>query len=405
MKNIYKVYCFLSFCLLVIASCSKDDTEFKKFLKDGEIVYPGKASTVITKAGNLRAGLWWNPSPDPSISKYVIYWNNNKDSLSVSATTHNPLDTVKVIIPDLKEYTYTFTVFSYDKEGHKSVPVNVNNVRVFGPLYQSGLLNRAYNATDPYLLKPDGTLQLNFNVPDTINISTVIKYTSKSDVTVEKQLSPSASSIILPDYKPGTEIQYKSSYIPEKGALDIFQVTAYSVFPKIFSLVMCDKSLFKEYVLPNDVGALDESPVRKLWDGSEGPQGYPNIFHSKDNIPLPHTITFDMGKVYTNLGRVEETGRDCCHNPDQFEVWGIADITNAATTLPASNAGWKDEAVAKGWTLLKDVIRTDDGKIAMKFDLIDNPPPIRYIRIRVKHTANNDSKQSNMSEITFWNKQ
>lgn len=405
MKNIYKAYCFLSLCLLVAAGCSKDDTEFKKFLKDGEIVYPGKAATVITKAGNLRAGLWWNPSPDPSISKYVVYWNNNADSVVVNATTHDPLDTVKVIIPDLKEYSYTFTVFSYDKQGHRSVPVNVSNVRVFGPLYQSGLLNRPYNATDPYLLKTDGSLQLNFNVPDTINISTVIKYVNKSDVTIEKQLGPKVSSILLPDYKLGTDIQYKSSYIPEKGALDIFQVTAYSVFPKIFSLVMCDKSLFKEYVLPNDVGTLDESPLRKLWDGSQGPQDYPNIFHSKDNVTMPHTITFDMGKVYTNLGVVEETGRSCCHNPDQFEIWGIADITNAATTLPASNAGWKDEAIAKGWVLLKDVIRTDDGQAAMKFELMENPPPVRYIRIRIKHTANGNTKESNMSEITFWNKQ
>lgn len=405
MKNIYKAYGFLFLCLLLAAACSKDDTSFKTFLKDGEIVYPGKASAVIAKPGNLRVGLWWNPSPDPSINKYTVFWNNNKDSITVNATTHQPLDTIKVVIPDLKEYTYTFTVYSYDKLGHKSVPVNAYNIRVYGPLYQSGLLNRPYNATAPFLVKPDGSVQLNFNTPDTINVSTVIKYTNKLDVAAEKQLAGNVSSITLTDYKAGTEIQYKSSYIPAYGSLDIFQVSAYSVFPKIFSLVMCDKSLFKEYVLPNDVGTLDESPLKNLWDGSVGPQGYPNIFHSKDNITLPHTITFDMGKAYTSLSVMEETGRNCCHNPDQFEVWGIADISNAATTLPASNPGWKAEAIAKGWVLLKDVLRTDDGQAAMKFDLLENPPAVRYIRLRIKHTANNDTKQSNMSEITFWNKQ
>jgi len=112
-----------------------------------------------------------------------------------------------------------------------------------------------------------------------------------------------------------------------------------------------------------------------------------------------------MGKIYNNLSILEETGRNCCHNPDQFEVWGIADISNAATTLPANDAGWKDEAIRKGWTLLLDAVRTDDGSAAKKFELIKNPPPVRYIRIRVKHNANGDTNQSNMSELSFWNGQ
>jgi hypothetical protein len=111
-----------------------------------------------------------------------------------------------------------------------------------------------------------------------------------------------------------------------------------------------------------------------------------------------------MGKIYTNLAQIEETGRDCCNNPTKFEVWGIDDITNAATTLRADNPGWKDEAIAKGWKLLKEVVRTDNGNSAYKVALNDNPPPVRYIRIRVLSTSNGSSA-SNMSEITFWNRE
>ncbi|HTD92373.1 MAG TPA: DUF5000 domain-containing lipoprotein, partial [Chitinophagaceae bacterium] len=95
---------------------------------------------------------------------------------------------------------------------------------------------------------------------------------------------------------------------------------------------------------------------------------------------------------------------DCCNNPTKFEVWGIADISNATTNLRADDAGWKAEAIAKGWVLLKEVTRGDDGKEAIKTDLMDNPPPVRYIRIRVISTATG-STYSNFSEVTFWNKQ
>lgn len=393
-------------CCLVMQGCTKDDTEFKNYLKDGEIVYPGRASAVLNKPGNLRTALWWNPSSDPTITKYVVYWNNKADSVVVNATSHQPLDTVKVIIPNLKEYTYSFIIYSYDAQGRKSVPVEANNVRVFGTLYQSGLLNRPYNGTNPYTLNDNGSLLLNFNAPDTININTIIKYTNAAGVAIEKILKPDSNAVLLPSYKLGSNIQYRSSYIPGKGALDTFAVSAYSIFPRIYSYVLCDRQLFKEMHLAHDATTYESgTSVSKLWDGSTGPQSYPNIFHSSGNSGMPHTLTFDLGKAYDNLSRIEETGRDCCNNPDDFEVWGIADLSGADTNLNADNSGWKDESIAKGWVLLKEVIRTDDGKNAVSSELNNNGKPIRYIRIRIKHVTTGDGNYSNMSEIRFWNKQ
>ncbi len=108
-----------------------------------------------------------------------------------------------------------------------------------------------------------------------------------------------------------------------------------------------------------------------------------------------------MGKVYNNLLKVEETGRNCCGNPLEFEIWGIADLTNANTTLTSDNSGWKAEMQSKGWTLLTEAVRTDDGQNAKTFDFISNPPPVRYIRMRV--TKKLGTTSFNMSELTFWN--
>jgi hypothetical protein len=406
MKSIYKISGLLLLLATIIISCTKDDLAFKEYLKDGEIVYPGRVANITTKPGNLRTALWWNPSPDPSVSRYVVYWNNNADSVVVNSTTHNPLDTMKVTIPNLREYTYTFTVYSYDAQGHKSIPIEARNVRVFGPLYQSGLLNRPYNATNPYVVNNNGSVQLNFNTPDTINVNTTVRYTNTTGVSVDKVLLPADTAIILTDYKAGTDITYKSAYIPGKGSLDVFSVTDFSTFPKIFTYVLCDRSLFAEVHLPGDAPTYESgTSISKLWDGSVGPQGYPNIFHSAGNSGMPHVITFDLGKIYTNLSRIEETGRDCCNNPDRFEVWGTADLSNATTTLSASDNGWPAEATSKGWTLLKEVIRSDDGKNAFTSELDNGGKPFRYIRIRIKHVITGDGNYSNMSEIRFWNKQ
>jgi hypothetical protein len=392
------------FLLVIVMSCEKKQTDFRDFFDGHEITYTGNATEVLTRTGNLRTQLKWKSSTDPSIVKYVIYWNNKRDSQIVAI--NGKTDSVSVVIPRLQEFVYSFTIYSYDAKGNKSIPKQVDNVKVYGPIYQGGLLNRPYNASNPYTLNANGSLTLNFNPPDTININTVIKYTNVAGTVVEKNLRPDSSSIYLRDYKLGTDVQYRSSYIPGRSSLDTFIVSAYSTFPRIYSYVLCDRLLFKEVHLPNDAGTYESgTSISKLWDGSVGPQGYPNIFHSDGSSGMPHTITFDLGKVYDNLARIEETGRDCCNNPDNFEVWGIDDITNAATSLRATNSDWKDESIAKGWTLLKEVVRGDDGKNAYTADLDNNGKPIRYIRIRIKHVTTGDGNYSNMSEIRFWNKQ
>ena len=406
MKTIYQIFAFS--LLGFVLACESLDTDFESFLKDGEIVYPGVVANAKYYAGNQRAALVWNPSPDPSITKYVIFWNNKRDSIVVEATTHNSSETMMAVIPNLDEYVYSFTVYSYDAKGNRSIPHDINNVKVYGPLYQGNLLNRPYNATSPFVFSCDGLVTLNFAEPDTINITTTIQYTNTSDVIVEKDLLQASTSVVLEDYKPETPVLYKSSYIPMQNAIDTFFVSAYDTFPAIYSNYgepgMVNKSLINKYTLSFDATPYQgDTDLYRLWDGSSGPQGYPNIWHSDGNKSLPHTFTFDLGKTYCHLSDVEITGRNCCHNPVDMEIWGIEDITNANTTVAGNNSGWKDESIAKGWTLLKEVIRADDGQAALKVALDSNPPPVRYIRIRVKQVSSGDGSYSNLSEITFWN--
>lgn len=406
MKRYHTNKFYLLACLLVLLACSKKPIDYRDFLEGEELVYPGAVSDAKVLPGHNRLQLIWHPSPDPSVVKYTVFWNNRADSITINSTTHNAADTVRCTISGLSEYVYSFVIYSYDAKGNRSVATEVSNARVYGTVYNATLNNRLSNPDNPYTIREDSSVIIRFSTPDTININTALQYTRKSGEVTQLSLSPDEDSLTLTDYKFGTPVVYRSSYIPVSSALDTFYALQNDTFPTIFRQIQCDKSLFSELNLWGDMGIYQsDTRVSKLWDGSVGPQGYPNIFHADDQGSMPRVLSFDMGKVYNNLGMIEETGRDCCNNPDQFEVWGIADLTDAVPGLNADDGGWKAAMQAKGWTLLKEVLRMDDGMAAFKAALMDNPPPVRYIRIRVLHNVNGESRYTNMSELTFWNKE
>ena len=196
MKNIVRI---AAFCLLgyLLYGCSKQDTQFESYLSGHEVKYPGTVANIHSRPGNLRAAITWNPSTDPSITRYVIYWNNKADSIVYTSSDHNSSDSLTVIVPNLNEYIYSFTVFSFDAKGNRSIPLDINNVKVYGPIYQSGLSNRGYDVLTPYTISADGKLKLNFLKVDTSthNVFTDIKYTNKAGVESLGKLSTDSASV------------------------------------------------------------------------------------------------------------------------------------------------------------------------------------------------------------------
>lgn len=233
MKHTFRNISWLLFAVSIV-SCSKKNEAYKELLAGGEIYYPGIIQHAGYRAGDLRTMLVWNPSPDPKIARYKIFWNNGQDSTTMNATSHNPEDTDGIIIPNLAEGTYNFNVYSIDSVGRSSIAVSINGVRVYGPKYQGGLFNRAYNAATPYLLDLlQGNVRVQFNTPDSINTSTKVIYTDNNDQVDTLVLSGDSSGINLANFKFGTQVTFQSSYIPQRNALDTFTVAETSTFPDI----------------------------------------------------------------------------------------------------------------------------------------------------------------------------
>lgn len=387
-------------------ACTQKIDGFKDFLDGKEIKYPGVITKVFVMPGNGRIGIGWSPSPDPSVVKYKIYWNNYRDSMEVAATTHNTSDTVKAIINNLQEYTYSFFVYSIDDKGNKSIPAEIQNARVYGSSFRNSLMNRSVDVSNPYdLVNADGTeIILNFLSTDTTNALTHIRYQNNSGGENVATILPNQSQVTLSDYKYGSKIAYQSEFIPTKLALDSFEVNLVDTVPKVeFVIRKLDKRLFKTVHMANDANPWDGNVtyLARLWDGTTTARGWDQIWHSGGDKPLPHTFTFDMGGLFRRLTYVEVIGRDCCHNPLDYEIWGIEDITNAETPLPSNDPGWKDQAIAKGWKLLKEVSITGNGVGPYNVDFPADVPRVRYIRFRIKRVASGESAYSNLSQLTF----
>jgi hypothetical protein len=380
-------------CLLIaMAACHKWD-DYKKYQAGGEKKYPGKGDSVIVQSGKNKVLITWLLNADPGVTKYKLYWNGRTDSMTGAIPSNAIGDTFKIVVDRLAEGLYNFELCSLDNSGNLSV-ANIFTGKAIGAIYQNSLLNRTVASSD----YSSNIVVLNWNVPDTINIATQIKYISTNGDSASVVLSPDSSKIQIGDWKTGTKIYYRSSYKPDRSVIDTFYVTQYD---SLTVTAQVDKSLWKQVNLPNDVVTnAYGTDLSYIWDGQPG--GYPDIYHT-DEKSIPHHFTFDFGKIYNNLSQFAEWGRqDCsCHNPDDFEVWGIADTANAATTLQAGDPGWLAESVAKGWTLLTNVKRTDDGIAEVISPIAGNPPPVRYIRIRVLHTVDN-ALGSHMSEVSFW---
>jgi len=385
MKIAFNVTVFLFMCLAIVG-CKKYDTDYKSFLDNHEITYPGLASGFTYHAGNLRTVLVWHPSPDPSIKTYVVKWNNGRDSLKLNATSHDPADSIQLSIPNLQEYVYSFHLLTYDDKGNPSIGQDLNNVRVYGPAYQSTLLNRAYNTTNPYVIHNDGSVTLNFNKADTGNVATTVKYINKLGATEERSFAADSSSVTLPDYKFGTEVQYRSSYIPVKNAADIFNALAYDKFPTIIGVAEMDKSLFKAVYLPTDVGSAYGWELYFLWDKSTNEPG----FHTP-GTDFPIWFTIDLGqsaslsqlKLWQRMSALYDVG-----NAKRFEIWG----TNNTPDPSGSWNGWTQLASFTSYKpsgLPRGQNSDDDKKFAEAgepFNFPANGPTVRYIRFKILET-------------------
>lgn len=373
MKKIMTIFAVI----FLLAACADMNEIQQVFLDKGEQVYVGKADTLVVHGGYQRVKISGMMYYAKTAEKSVIRWilDGSSDSVVVQAAEwESNNDTLSVIIEGLNEGTQRFFVQNYDKEGNKSLNVEVSG-NVYGDQYIVSATPKIITQLTPL---PEGML-ITWNMSDEA-IGVQVKYESNNGEQFLKEDAKAATSL-LPDWKLAGTVQTRTILLPEEGALDTLYTEWSSPlqFPESVEFTVV-KNKIQHMGWSRDAVTGYSGTYSGVFDGVFGGGG--NQFHSGNDVGVPQHLTFDLN-VKARLTRFEIYARDDNYhnwNPKKIQIWGIGEISdNSEVQLSSRDAGWEDEARSKGWNLLTENISTHP--ISNNFTVTD-PQEVRYIILR-----------------------
>lgn len=151
---------------------------------------------------------------DPNVTEVKIYWNNKLDSLTIPVVSK---DTFLTQIDNLEEKLYIFEVQMVNDKGATSKIVSAG-AKVYGDVYLEQIKNRSVVSSK----LDDNNLKFSFN-PLTLNtgiLGTEIIYTNTADEETTLFKSTNKTEVIIPDFKSGSTLKYRSSFRYSPLALD-----------------------------------------------------------------------------------------------------------------------------------------------------------------------------------------
>lgn len=219
-KKIKGYYMVMLVCCILFSNCTQSD-DYKKYMPDGEKIYPQKADSVKTFPGKNRIQLEWTIIDPKVTSCKVIYEQNgiqSETTVPVNTAGNYNNDTIRIIIPGLEETVYTFKIISYDDFGHTSIPVEAEET-AYGEVYEQSLLNRTLKSYSFDELKG---LTLEWYAAEATEIGIRLAYTDLQGVNRTMFIPNTEISTSIPDYKISEPLYYSAMYKPKPAAIDTF---------------------------------------------------------------------------------------------------------------------------------------------------------------------------------------
>lgn len=347
MKSILYYFATLFMFYGVFTSCTEMDSKYSEFIVPGGIDYPGKVVDAKVYAGRNRVKIIWRRVADPSVVETRIFWNNYTDSVKVATPAEG--DTLSVIINNLDEKTYFFTIKNYDSKGNISVPIELLGT-VYGEKYESHLLIQTPTAS---ILDNQGNTTIEWG-PANISggaYQTEVVYTDISNKILTRRFSASESELELTGLKPGTTFKYRTSYLPSALSIDTFYTSYLENKDFVFNK--------NEWRIVDFSTQHDNSSANRVDNIIDGrPQ---TRWHTISNASskYPHYVTIDMKAEKKISGfelfRCTGDARAC----DKFQLFVSLD-----------NISWTDLGVFNFNRLI------DDGQY---YEIVSNPEA-RYFK-------------------------
>ena len=213
--------------VLGIYSCT-DDTEYLKFTEGGEISYTGAIDSLQIYPGQNRVKVEGLIIGDPKVSEVRVYWNNNRDSISVPVNRTQGVDEVSFIIDGLEENVYNFTVRTLDADGNKSIAVS-QSAEVYGDRYIASLFNRPLERN----VLVESVLEIGLADMDLSSgvLGSEFEYMSTSGETKTIYVDIAESNVTISDFESGSTYRYRTAFIPDEDSIDNFFTAFEDVTP------------------------------------------------------------------------------------------------------------------------------------------------------------------------------
>ena len=226
MKNIMnKAIAVFIFALFIVSSCDDMNSIHQEYLDREESVQVGRPELKAVIGGKERVELSWLLNNDPKIHQTRIFWNNRKDSVSVTVPPNRtePVMSHKVAVP---EGVYVFEMINLSQNGHRSLASSMSG-KSYGETFRKGLKNRAISI---HTYDTEQALEINWvALASESALGTEITYVTTAGVVTEMIAEPGATfnnTTVLKGVVRDSEFSYRTLYRPEKNSFDVFWTDA-----------------------------------------------------------------------------------------------------------------------------------------------------------------------------------
>lgn len=208
-----KIFSAIVLLLIFNLGCKK-----KAAITNEESLVKVEKVTLLTAfPGKNRVKLSWKISPDAGITKCRVYWNTELKSVDVAVSSGKT--DMEVIVNNLVENNYVFSVSAYNAAGNSSEKVSVSE-HSYGDIYESSLKNRTLKSVA--INENALTAMISWDSAEPGLVRSEVKYTDAFATEHLVKVLPAAENTTLENFEAGRKFEYRTLYLPDALAIDTF---------------------------------------------------------------------------------------------------------------------------------------------------------------------------------------
>jgi hypothetical protein len=391
--NLFKISVFT--ILLFIVSCGDIDSIHEQYLQ-GEQVYAGKLDTLEVKPGYYRAQLEGQTQFLGNSNQIIIEYDDQTDIYDINEDNFQN-GIYKLILPELEEKSYEFTITTQDEIGNLSVSQIVAGFAI-GDIFVS---DQDPREIIDFSFESDGTYANFYGNAQSENvIYTLVDYENEQQQITRDTVFFDDSKLRLQQFKPEGILNTTSVIQSGLNGIDSIELAPLNYVMPDLPYTELNKNYMSLVNMPSDNPGTynNANPQEYLFDDITSWNGDDTFTYNSGPSTIPSHFTVDLG-VMTTLRRVDinmiDPVIDSSSNPTNVQIWGRDNLLFAETPVADD-----DDFINSGWVLLHE--EQINGSTSNYSSFIVEPLSSlkRFIRIKTTSSVNNQSVK--ITELSFF---